>query len=124
MSAGIARRVVASAFLFLTAAVSGFLSTDTPAKTGPVDSAVTLTRPPALAIEAAVKGRSEALTGSWADQRLPNARVRLGLAVLVGLTVLGPAAVVTLTRPSPAPRSVLWRRSSVALRAPPLLQLS
>ncbi len=117
------RRVVVSAFLFLAAALAGIGWAETTPKTGAVDSAVTLTRPPALAIEAALKGRSYALTAGWSDQRLPKARVRLGLAVLVGLSVLVAAAIVTLTRPSPAPRSTLWRRWSVALRAPPLLRL-
>ncbi len=118
------RRVVVSAFLFLAAALSGVGWADTPPKTRAVDNAVTLTRPPGLAIEAALKARSEALTGGWTEQRLPKARARLGLAVLVGLSVLVAAAVLTLARPSPAPHSTLSRRWSVALRAPPLLRLA
>ncbi len=124
MGAGTTRRVIVSAFLFLAAALSGIGWAETTPKTGAVDSAVTLTPPPALAIEAALRGRSDAVTAGWSDQRLAKARVRLGLAVLVGLSVLVAAAIVTLTRPSPAPGSTLWRRWSVALRAPPLLRLS
>ena len=124
MGAGTTRRALVSAVLFVAACLAGIGWAETTPKTGAVDSAVTLTPPPALAIEAAVKGRSDAVTAGWSDQRLVKARVRLGLAVLVGLSVLLAAAIVTLTRPSPAPRSTLWRRWSVALRAPPLPRLA
>ncbi len=125
MGAGTTRRGIVTAFLFLAAALLGIGWAETTPKTGAVDGAVILTPPPALAIDAALKGRSDAaVTAGWSDQRLAKARVRLGLAVLVGLSVLVAAAVVTLTRPSPAPGSTFWRRWSVALRAPPLLRLA
>ena len=124
MGAGTTRRVTVSAVLFLAAALSGIAWTETAPETRAVDSAVTLTRPPALAIEAALKGRSDAVTAGWSDQRLAKARFRLGPAVLVGLSVVLAAAVITLPRPSPAPGSALRRRRSVALRAPPLPPLS
>ncbi len=117
------RRVVVSAFVCLAAALSGVGWADTPSKTRAVDNAVTLTRPPGLAIEAAPNARSELLTGGSDEQRLPKARVRLGLALLVGLSVLVAATIFAPNRPSRAPRSTLWRRWSVALRAPPLLRL-
>ncbi len=117
------RRGVVSAFLFLAAALSGVGWADTPPKPRAVDNAVTLTRPPGLAIEAALNARSEAVTGGWAKQRLPKARVRLGLAVLVGLSILVTGTIFSLTRPSPALRPILRCRWSVALRAPPLLRL-
>lgn len=120
----IARRVVVCHLLLLALAVSGLGWTEAPPETRAIESAVTLTGPPGLAIEAALRGRSEVVSGGWADQRLPKARVQLALAVLVALTVLPAAAIATLTRPSPAPRSTLWRRWSVALRAPPVLRLS
>jgi hypothetical protein len=97
---------------------------ETPPEARGVNGAVTLTRPLGLAIDATLNGRSDVLTAGWAEQRLPKTRIRLGLAVLVGLSVLLAAAIVTLTRPSPAIRSALWRRWSVALRAPPVLRLS
>jgi hypothetical protein len=118
------RRVLASTFLFVALAASGVGWAPSPPETRAVDSAVTLTRPPGLSIDAALKGRSEILTRGWAEQRLPNARVRLSPAVLVGVSLLLAAASLTLARPSPAPRPTLWRRWSLALRAPPLLPLS
>ena len=124
MGAGTTRRVVVIAFLFFAAALSEATWAESAPKPGGVDSAVTLTRPPVLAIEAALKGRSDAVTVGWTDQRLVKARFRLGLAVLVALSLLVAAAIVTLTRPTPGPGSALWRRWSVALRAPPLLALA
>ncbi len=124
MGAGTTRRVIASALLFLAAALAGIGWAETTPNTGAVDSAVTLTRPPALTIEATLKGRSDAVTPRWTEQRLAKAPIQLGLAVLVGLSVLAAAAIVTLTRPSAAPGSTLWRRWSVVLRAPPQLRLS
>ena len=118
------RRVVVCAFLFVALAASGLGGTDARPETRAGDSAVSLTRPPGLAIDAPLSGRSEVLSGGLAEQRLTKARVRLWLAVLVGLSVLLAAALVALSRPSPAPRSTLWRRWSVALRAPPVLRLS
>ncbi len=116
--------MIVSAFLFLAAALSGIGWAETTPTTGAVDSAVTLTPPPGLTIDAALKGRSDAVTAGWSDQRQAKARARLGLAVLVGLSVLLAAAIVTLARLSPAPGSTFWRRWSVALRAPPLLPLA
>ncbi len=124
MGAGMTRRVVVSAFVCLAAALSGVGWAETAPNTRAVDRALALAQAPGWGIEAALKGRSEALTGGWTEQRLPNARVRLEPAVLVGLGVLVAAAVVTLTRRSPAPDSPLWCRWSVARRAPPPLRLS
>ena len=124
MGAGTTRRGVVSAFLFLAVALSGIGWAETTPERGAVESAVTLTPPPALAIEASLNGRSDAVSAGWSDLRLAKARVRLGPAVLVGLSVLVAAATVTLTRPAPAPPSTLRRRSSVALRAPPLPRLA
>ena len=119
------RRVLACTFLFVALAASGVGWAQNAPEIRAVDSsAVTLTPPPGLGIDAALKGRSDVLTAGWAELRLPNARVRLGLAVLVGLSLLLAAAGVTLARPSPAPRPTLWRRWSLALRAPPALRLS
>lgn len=118
------RRVVVCTLLFVALAVSGVGWAESPPEPQAVDSAVSLPRPPGLAIDAALKGRSDVLTSGWTEQRLTKARVRLGLAVLVGLSLVLAAAGVTLSRPSPALRSTLWRRWSVALRAPPLLRLS
>src|SRR3712207_2480965 len=118
------RRVAVCTFLFIALTVSGVGWAETPHDTRVVDSAVTLSLPPGPAIEAALTGRSDAVTAGWSDQRLAKARVRLGLAVLVGLSVVVAAAVVALARPLPAPGSTLWRRWSVTLRAPPLLRLS
>ena len=113
------RPVAVCAFLFIALTVSVAGWAETPRETRVVDSAVTLSLPSGLAIEAALNGRSDAVTAGWSDQRLAKARVRLGLAVLVGLSVVVAATIITLTRPSPAPGSTLWRRWSVALRAPP-----
>ena len=118
------RRVVVCSFLFAALALSGVGWAEVPPETRTLDSAVTLTRPPGLTIDAMLTGRSEILTSRWAEQRLPTARVRLGLAVLVSPSLLLAAASVMPNRPSPAPRSTLWRRWSVALRAPPVLRLS
>ncbi len=113
------RRVVLVTFLFVALAVAGVGWAETAPDSGAFKSAVTLTRPPGLAIDVALPGRSEVLSTGWSEQRLPTARVRLGLAVIVGVSVLLAAAIVTLTRPSPAPHSTLWCRWSLALRAPP-----
>ncbi len=124
MGAGTTRRVIASAFLFLAAALAGIGWAETTPNTGAVDSAVTVTPAPALAIEAAPTSRSDAVTAGWSDHRLAKAGIRLGLAVLVGLSVLLAAVIAALARPLPAPGPTLWRRRSVALRAPPLPGLS
>lgn len=116
--------MILSALLFLAAGLSAVGRAEPAPSTAAADSAVTLTPPPALAVEAPMKGRSDAVTAGWSDQRPVKARARLGLAVVVGLAVLLAAAVVTSARPLPARRSTLWRRSSVALRAPPRLRLS
>ena len=117
------RRALVSSLLSVALAVSGVGWAETRSETRTVDSSSTLTRPPGLAIDVALQGRSDALLGV-ADQRPPKARVRLGLAVLVGLTVLQAAAMATLSKPSPAPRYRRWRSRSVALRAPPRLRLA
>ncbi|HEV3402362.1 MAG TPA: hypothetical protein VG078_11125 [Acidimicrobiales bacterium] len=121
---GITRRVVVCTFLPLALAASGLGWAAAAPGMPQFDSAITLTQPPGLSIDAALKGRSEILSAGSAEQRLPQSRVRLGLAVLVGLSLLLAAASVTLRRPSPALRSMLRRRRSVALRAPPALRLS
>ena len=118
------RRVVVCTLLLVALAVSGVQWADSLPETRTVASAVTLTHPPGLAVDATLKGRPDLLTGSWVEQRLAKARPCLGLAALVGLSVLLAAAVVTLRRPSPGLLSTLWRRRSVALRAPPLLRVS
>jgi hypothetical protein len=117
-------RLVVCAFLLVALAVSGVGWAETPREPRGVDNAVTLTQPVGLTVDATLNGRSDVLTAGWAEQRLPKARIRLGLAVLVGLSVLLLAAIVTLTRPSPAAPSALSRRWSVALRAPPVFRLS
>lgn len=118
------RVVIACAVVFAAAAVSGIIWLERPEARSADNTGLTLTRPPGLAIDAAVKGRSEVVTTGSADRRVPKARVRLGLAVLVGVSLVMAAAITTLTRPSPALRRTLWRRSSVSLRAPPLPKLS
>ena len=118
------RRVLACTFLFVALAASGVGWAQNVPETRAVDSAVALTPLPGLGIDAALKGRSDVLRAGWSEQRLPNARVRLGSAVLVGLSLLLAAARVPFARPSPAPRPMLWRRWSLALRAPPLLRVS
>ncbi len=119
------RRAIAGALLLLAAvALPGIRWADSATKAAAVESAITPTPPHAMAIEAALTGRSDAATARWSDQRVVKARLRLVLAVLVGLSVLMAAGIVTLTRPSPAPRFTPSRRWSVGLRAPPLLRLA
>ena len=119
------RRLLVCTFLFVALAGSGVGWAQNAPETRAVDSsAVTQTRLPGLGIDAALKSRSDVLRAGWVELRRPTAGVRLGLAVLVGLSLLLAAAGVTLARPSPAPRPTLWRRWSLALRAPPLLRLS
>jgi hypothetical protein len=120
----VTRRAVVCALLFVALGVSGVGWAEAPVETRSGDRAVAVTPPPGLAVDAALKGRTDLLAGGWAELRVPKARVRLGLAVLVGLTVVLAAAVATLRRPSPAPRSTLWRRWSLSLRAPPALRFS
>ena len=115
------RRVVCTV-VFVALALSAVGWPDpTPGARGS-DSSVTLTRPPGLAIDAALTVRPEILVGGWFEHSL--AKARLGLAVLPGLGMLVAAALVTLTRPSQAPRTTLRRRWSVTLRTPPALRLS
>jgi hypothetical protein len=116
------RRVVVCTVVFVALALSAVgWSEPTPAARVS-DSSVTLTRPPGLAIDAALTVRPEILSGGWLEHRV--AKARLGLAVLPGLSALVAAGPATLTRPLQAPRSTLRRRWSVTLRAPPALRLS
>ena len=117
------RRVVVCTLLSVALALSGVGWKDSWPKTRAGNSAVTLTRPPGLALDATVNGRSDTLTEGWAEQRIPSIAARLGLAVLVGLSVLLAATLGELTRRSRGPGCTLWRRWSVALRAPPVLPL-
>ncbi|MDQ3979824.1 MAG: hypothetical protein M3314_09755 [Actinomycetota bacterium] len=117
-------RCAGRAVLFVALAVAGLGWAETSGEIRAPDRAVGLTQPPGLAIDASLPGRSDVLTAGWVEQRLLKARVRLGLAVLVGLTLALAAAPVRTTWPPHAPRPTLWRLGSAARRAPPLLRLA
>lgn len=121
VAAGAAWRVVVSTLLLLVLAGSGAGWADESPEVRAVGNALTLTHPPGLTVDAAPSGRPDALSGG-AEQRSPKARLRLGLAVLVGLSLVLAAAIVMLTRPSPAPRTAVGPRWSATLRAPPVLR--
>ncbi len=121
---GMACRLVVSSLLFIALAVSGLGWEEVSSETRSVDGALTLTRPPGLTSDAKLASRPDVVSGSWAEPRVPKARVRLGLAVLGGLSALLAAVFVALTRPLPTPGPTHWRRWSVGLRAPPVFRLT
>lgn len=121
---GMARRVVISALLVAALAVPGLGWAGASPDSGAVDHAVTLTRPLSFALDAAAPSKSDVLSGGWAEQRLSKARLNLGLAVLVGMSLLLAAATFALTRPLRASGPTLWRRGSAARRAPPIFRLT
>lgn len=124
VGARVAGRVVVSMLLLPVLAGSGVGPADEPSEAHSAASAVTLTRPPGLTVDAAPSGRTDVLSGTWAEQRSPKARLRLGLAVLVGFSLLLAAGIVALTRPSSVPSNSVCRRWSAVLRAPPVLRFS
>jgi hypothetical protein len=117
------RPLVVSTLLFVALALSGGGSPDARLEPRALDSSVT-SRPLGLAIDAALNARPEILARGWAEHTLGKARPRLGLAVVVSLTMLLVSATVTVIGRSPGPRSTLSRHWSIALRAPPALRLS
>lgn len=78
----------------------------------------------AVSIDATLRATTDLLTGGKVEHRTVKSRPRLGLAVLVGLSVLLVVAMARLYRLRPEHSLTLWRRSSVTLRAPPVLRLS
>ncbi len=90
------------------------------------DTDVGVSVPPAaaLAIDAPLRAKSEILTSGKIEHRSVKSRARLGLAVLVGLSVLLVAVTARLHRLWPGQGLALWWRSSVTLRAPPVLRLA
>ena len=88
------------------------------------DGGVTVPNAPALAPEAPLRTKAETLTNGTTEHRPVKSRPRLGLAVLVGLSVLLVVFIVGLHRLWPGQLVKLWWRSSVTLRAPPVLRLA
>jgi len=87
------------------------------------DSGVRVPHAVAAAIDA-LRAKAEVLTNGKVEHRTVKSRPRLGLAVLVGLSVLLVVAIGGLHRLWPGQGLTLWRRSTVTLRAPPVLRLS
>ncbi len=106
----------------LLSSVGGWIDATTATTSG--DGSVTLTPTSGVAIDAALNARPENLTGGRVEHRAPRTRAPLGLAVLVGLSVLLAVAIATLHRRSPWQRPTVWRRSSVVLRAPPAFSIA
>lgn len=121
---GVLRRVIVCALLLFALAVSAVGSADAPPDRRGVDTAVTLTSPPGLAVEARLGVRPALLSRDWVEHRVLKARPWLGFAVPVGLGMLLAAGIVTLLGPTAGRRPTLWCRWSVSLRAPPTLLLS
>ena len=77
-----------------------------------------------LAVEASVRAKAEILASGKIEHRTVKSRLRLGLAVLAGLSAMSIFGMAGLHRLRPRPGLTQWRRSSVTLRAPPVLRLS
>ena len=88
------------------------------------DGRVSIPSVPALAPEAPMRTKGEALTSGTIEHRPVKSRPRLGLAVLVGLNALLVIVMVGTHRLWPGQSLKLWWRSSVTLRAPPVLRLA
>lgn len=88
------------------------------------DARVTVPHAPALAPEVPLRTKAEILSNGTIEHRPVKSRPRLGLAVLVGLSVLLVIFIVGVHRLWPRQLVKLWWRSSVALRAPPVLRLA
>ncbi len=88
------------------------------------DGRVTVPSAPALAPEAPLRTKAEVLTSGTTEHRPVKSRPRLGLAVLVGLNALLVIVMVGMHRLWPGQSLELWWRSSVTLRAPPVLRLA
>ena len=115
----VAVSILLAAALVLTLGVWREASPDTRG----VDVAAAVTGTARVADEVALTAKPQRLAFGWTEQRTFTARLRLGLAVLVGLSVLLAVAVVRLHRLSLGRRPTLWRRSSAILRGPPALRL-
>ena len=118
------RRIVVCTLLLVGLTVSAVGWPHSPPEPREVDSSVILTSPPGLAIEAALSARADLLSSSWTEHRVLKVRPRLALPVSVGLGMLLTVGMVTLVRLAAGRCPTLWRRRSVALRAPPRLRLT
>lgn len=88
------------------------------------DRGVTVPHAPALAPEAPLRTKAEILSNGTIEHRPGKSRPRLGLAVLVGHSFLLVILIVGVRRLGPGHLVRLWWRSSVTLRAPPVLRLA
>ncbi len=118
------RRIAVCSLLFMALAVSAVGWPDSPPESRSIDSSVILASPPGLAMDAALSVRADLLSSSWIEHRVLKARPGLALPVSVGLGMLLTAGMVTLVRLPAGRCPTLWRRRSVALRAPPRLRLT
>lgn len=117
----IRRIVVSTLFAALVLSLTAWRETPPTVRS---DGGVTVPHAPALAPEGPLRTKAETLTNGTTDHRPVKSRPRLGLAVLVGLSVLLVIVMVGLHRLWPGQLVRLSRRSSVALRAPPVLRLA
>jgi hypothetical protein len=88
------------------------------------DGGVTVPHGPALGPEAPMRTKAETLTNGTAEHRPVKSRARLGLAVLVGLSVLVVVFMVARHRRRPGRPVELWWGSSATLLTPPVLRLA
>lgn len=79
---------------------------------------------PALSPEAPLRTKAEFLSNGLIEHRSVKSRARIGLAVVAGLGVLLVVLIVGVHRLWPGRIVNMWRRSSVALRAPPVVRLA
>jgi len=90
---------------------------------GATDVGVTTPRIPGVALDAPLTAKPQVIASGWIEQRVKS-RLRLGSAVLVGLSVLLLVVMASLHRVSSEGLPTFWRRSRATLRAPPVLRLS
>jgi len=118
------RRVVVSTLLASALVLSLAAWQEAAPNIGGTDAGVGIPRAAALAIDAPARAKAEILTSGKVEHRTVKSRPRLGLAVLVGLSALLALVMAGLHRLWPYQGLTLSRRSSVTLRAPPVLRLS
>jgi hypothetical protein len=118
------RRVVVSALLIASLVPSLAAWRDGKPDRRAVDGAAALIGAPSLTDDVALTTRRQTLTSDGVEHRTVKAGPRLGLALLVGLSVRVAVARARRRRLSARPRPTLWRRPNLALRAPPALRFS
>ncbi|MDQ4130380.1 MAG: hypothetical protein M3133_05230 [Actinomycetota bacterium] len=118
------RRVAVSTLLALAIVLTLTAWGEAPPSVKATDGGVAVPRGPALALDPPLRTKAEILTGGRIEQRTIKSRPSLGLAVLVGLSALLLLVVAGLHRLWPGQGPTLSRRSTVTLRAPPVLRLS